>query len=78
MDLRLTVSARRLAPNHATESGAFEQSWRDPKGARMTEFGRYVVFLARQQDNRWQIDRFFGFSDSTTSGSTRPQVDTGR
>lgn len=71
-DLRLTVSARRVAPNHATEFGAFQQSWRDSKGIRMTEFGRYVVFLARQGDSSWLIDRFLGFEDSTRSASTRP------
>jgi ketosteroid isomerase-like protein len=65
MDLRLIVSNRRVAPDHATEFGAFEQSWRDASGARMTEFGRYVAFLLRQQDGSWRMDRFFGFEDST-------------
>jgi ketosteroid isomerase-like protein len=72
MDLRLTVSARRLAPDHATEFGAFQQSWRDPSGVRMTEFGRYVTFLVRQEDGGWRMDRFFGFEDSTRPRSTRP------
>jgi len=31
----------------------------------MTEFGRYVVVLARHADGGWRIDRFFGFADST-------------
>ena len=65
MDLALTVSSRRIASNHATEFGAFEQSWRDSSGGRMTEFGRYVTVLARQPDGSWRIDRFFGFADST-------------
>jgi len=65
MDLRLTPSSRRVALDHATEFGAFEQSWRDPKGGRMTEFGRYVTFLVRKNDGTWLIDRFFGFEDST-------------
>src|ERR1041384_2360631 len=65
MDLRLTVSARRVAPDHATEFGAFAQSWRDSRGVRMTEYGRYVTFLLRQQDGSWRMDRFFGFEDST-------------
>jgi len=65
MDLRLNVSARRVAPDHATEFGAFEQSWRDSSGVRMTEFGRYVAFLVRKRDGSWLIDRFFGFEDST-------------
>jgi ketosteroid isomerase-like protein len=72
MDLRLTVSSRRVASDHATEFGAFQQSWRDPKGLRRTEFGRYVTVLARQPDGRWLIDRFFGFEDSTRQRSTGP------
>jgi len=69
-ELQLTVSSRRIASNHATEFGAFQQSWRDPKGLRMTEFGRYVVFLVRDGDNSWLIDRFFGFEDSTIVANT--------
>jgi ketosteroid isomerase-like protein len=65
MDLRLTVATRRFAPEQATEFGAFEQSWRDSSGVRMTEFGRYVAVLLRQGDGTWQMDRFFGFEDST-------------
>jgi len=72
MDLKLDVSARRFTPNHATEFGAFQQSWRDPKGVRMTEFGRYVVTLAREGDGGWRIDRFLGFEDSTRALSKRP------
>jgi len=68
MDLRLTVATRRLAPDHATEFGAFQQSWRASSGIRMTEFGRYVAFLLRQADGSWRMDRFFGFEDSTRSG----------
>jgi uncharacterized protein (TIGR02246 family) len=64
MDLRLNVATRRFAPGHATEFGAFEQSWSDTSGARMTEFGRYVAVLLRQSDGRWLMDRFFGFEDS--------------
>ena len=71
-ELQLTISSRRVASNHATEFGAFQQSWRDPNGLRMTEFGRYVVFLVRQGDSSWLMDRFFGFSDSTRSSSMRP------
>jgi ketosteroid isomerase-like protein len=70
MDLQLTVASRRVASNHATEFGAFQQSYRDPKGQRTTEFGRYVTVLARQPDRSWRIDRFFGFADSTRP--TRP------
>jgi ketosteroid isomerase-like protein len=72
MDLRLTVSNRRVAPDHATEFGAFQQSWRDSSGVRMTEFGRYVAVLLPQKDGSWRMDRFFGFEDSTRPPLTRP------
>jgi ketosteroid isomerase-like protein len=65
MDLRLTVANRRIAPDHATEFGAFQQSYRDSSGARNTEYGRYVALLVRQGDGSWRMDRFFGFEDST-------------
>lgn len=72
MDLKLTVTARRFASNHATEFGAFQQSWRDSAGVRMAEYGRYVTSLARQPDGSWRIDRFFGFADSTRPLPKRP------
>jgi ketosteroid isomerase-like protein len=72
MDLRLIVSARRVTPDHATEFGAFQQSWRDSSGGHVTEFGRYVTFLLRQQDGSWRMDRFFGFEDSTRPSPPRP------
>jgi ketosteroid isomerase-like protein len=65
VDLRLDVANRRLAAEHATEFGAFQQSWTDTAGARMTEYGRYVTLLTRQNDGGWRMDRFFGFEDST-------------
>ena len=65
MDLRVTVSARRIAPDHATEFGAFEQSYTDSAGMRMTEYGRYASVLARGEDGSWRMDRFLGFADST-------------
>ncbi len=71
MDLKLIVSSRRLAPNHATEVGAFEQSWTDSVGVGRTEYGRYVTVLARS-DSTWLIDRFFGFEDSMRTISKRP------
>lgn len=70
MDLKLDVASRRFASDHATEFGAFQQSFRDPKSAHMIEFGRYVIVFARQPDNSWLIDRFFGFSDSTAARPT--------
>lgn len=71
MDLRLDVSSRRIASDHATEFGAFQQSWRDTRGGRMIEYGRYVAVLTRQRDDRWLIDRFFGFADSTRPAARR-------
>ena len=65
LDLKLIVATRRIATEHATEFGAFEESWRDSTGGRTTEYGRYVVLFARAPDDSWRIDRFFGFSDST-------------
>lgn len=73
MDLKLTVDARHIGSDQATEFGAFEQSWRDPKGGgRMVEYGRYVHLLERQPDNTWLIHRFFGFEDSLKLRSNRP------
>jgi ketosteroid isomerase-like protein len=69
VDLRLLVSARRLAPDHATEFGAFEQSWTDSARVRRTEFGRYVSLLVRQADGSWRMERFFGFEDSTRAAT---------
>lgn len=71
MDLKLTVAHRRIATDHATEFGAFEQSWRDSTGGRMTEYGRYVTLVVRQPDGRWLMDRFFGFEDSTRATPRR-------
>ena len=72
MDLRLTVASRRLAADHATEFGAFAQSYRDSAGVRRTEFGRYVALLVRQGDGRWLMDRFAGFEDSTRATPAAP------
>jgi ketosteroid isomerase-like protein len=65
MDLRLTVADRRVAPGQVTEFGAFQQTYSDSAGARMTEYGRYAAVLVRQGDGAWKMDRFFGFADST-------------
>jgi hypothetical protein len=72
MDLRLAVAHRRLAADHATEFGAFEQDYTDSTSARFTEYGRYVALLARQGDGRWLLERFFGFEDSTRARPARP------
>ena len=65
VELRLRVAARRFARDHATEFGAFEQSWNDSAGVRRTEYGRYVSLLVPQKDGSWRLDRFLGFEDST-------------
>src|SRR5438128_12570591 len=65
VDLGLAVSARRVAPDHATEFGAFEQSWRASSGVRRTAFGRYGAFLLRRADARGRMHGFFGFRDWT-------------
>lgn len=65
VDLRLTVAARRATDTHATEFGAFEQTWRDSAGVMRTEFGRYASLLVRDANGAWRLDRFLGFEDST-------------
>jgi ketosteroid isomerase-like protein len=65
VDLRLDIGTRRLASDHATEFGAFQQTWTDSASVRRTEFGRYVTYFLRQKDGSWKMDRFFGFEDST-------------
>ena len=69
VELRLHVDARRFAADHATEFGAFEQTWTDSAGVRRTEFGRYVSLVARGGEGRWRMERFFGFEDSTRTAS---------
>ncbi|PYP75373.1 MAG: hypothetical protein DMD35_21600 [Gemmatimonadetes bacterium] len=63
MDLKLDVAHRRVASDHVTEFGAFQQAYRDTSG-KHTEYGRYVAVLVPSGDG-WRMDRFFGFSDST-------------
>jgi ketosteroid isomerase-like protein len=72
MNLELSVANRRFASDHATEFGAFKQSYSDSSGARMAEYGRYVALLVRQEDGSWKMDRFFGFSDSTRTLAKKP------
>jgi uncharacterized protein (TIGR02246 family) len=72
MNLKLDVASRRVATDYATEFGAFQQSWRDSAGGRMTEFGRYVTVLTRDADGSWRIDRFLGFEDSVRAVPKRP------
>jgi hypothetical protein len=64
MDLKLDVAHRRVASDHVTEFGAFQQAYADSAGAKSVEYGRYVAVLVPRSDG-WRMDRFFGFSDST-------------
>jgi hypothetical protein len=68
MDLRLDVANRRIAPDHVTEFGAFQQAYRDTSGKHV-EYGRYVAVLVPGSSG-WRMDRFFGFSDSTSKGDS--------
>ena len=65
MDLKLDVAHRRIAPDHVTEFGAFQQAYSD-SGGKHVEYGRYVAVLVPASDG-WRMDRFFGFSDSTAT-----------
>jgi hypothetical protein len=65
--IRLTPTARRIAADHATEFGAFEETWNDSTGARKAEYGRYAETLARQTAGSYLIDHFLGFVDSTAT-----------
>ena len=71
MDLRLQVAHRRIAPDHVTEFGAFQQEYSDSAGARSVEFGRYVAVLVPRSEG-WLMDRFFGFADSTVKVGREP------
>lgn len=63
MDLKLEVAHRRIASEHVTEFGAFQQAYTE-SGGKHVEYGRYVAVLVPAGDG-WRMDRFFGFSDST-------------
>ncbi len=65
--LDLTLVARRVAGVTATEVLGYRESWTAPAGQRVEEHGRFMLWLSRASDGRWYVDRFFGFSDSTTS-----------
>jgi ketosteroid isomerase-like protein len=66
LKLELTVASRHLAPDHATEFGAFKETWRDSSGALVSEYGRYAEVL-KPDSGGWKIHHFFGFEDSTRS-----------
>jgi ketosteroid isomerase-like protein len=74
VDLGLSVASRRVGADHATEFGAFQQTWSDSAGVRRTEFGRYVSYFLRQSDGSWRMDRFFGFEDSTRVAAAKSRA----
>ena len=68
-ELRLTrqVSDLRIHADRADESGTYEETWINPQGSRVTEFGRYTTIYARGADGQWRIARTTGFTDVTAT-----------
>ena len=66
IELRITVASRHIAGDHATEFGAFEESWDGDSAKRHTEYGRYVSTF-RRQHGEWRMHQWLGFEDSTRS-----------
>ena len=65
--LMLQVSELRIHGDRAYEYGSYEETWIDPYGSKLTEFGRYVTAYAREADGQWRIARTFGFADLTAT-----------
>ena len=63
--LTLQVSQLQIHAERAYEFGSYEESWIDPQGFRVTEFGRYVLAYALERDGQWRIARTVGYSDLT-------------
>jgi hypothetical protein len=57
----------RVHSDRAYEFGSYEETWIDPKGIRVTEFGRYVTAYTRTGDGAWRISRTLGYSDLTAT-----------
>jgi hypothetical protein len=72
LSLRVIPGSRHATEDHATEFGAFEESWNDSTGKRMTEYGRYASYMTRQPDKSWLIDRWLGFEDSVRTKPIGP------
>ncbi|MFL5579438.1 MAG: YybH family protein [Gemmatimonadaceae bacterium] len=66
VELRLDVATRHIARDHASEFGAFRQTWTDTAGVRRTEFGRYATLFVRGTDGTWRMERWLGFEDSVS------------
>jgi ketosteroid isomerase-like protein len=65
--LNLQVSDLRIHGDRAYEFGTYEETWIDPRGNRVTEFGRYVAAYAQEANGPWRIARLFGFSNLTAT-----------
>ena len=68
-ELRLSLQAAtlRIQTEDAYESGSYEETWVDPLGSRITEFGRYTMNYVREGDGQWRSSRRSGFSDVTAT-----------
>ena len=67
--LNLQVSDLRIHGDSAYEFGTYEETWINPQGKRVTEFGRYVTAYSQEANGRWRISRMFGFSNLTATKS---------
>ncbi|HMC55728.1 MAG TPA: DUF4440 domain-containing protein [Gemmatimonadaceae bacterium] len=65
IELRIIPASRHVAGDHATEFGAFEESWDGDSARRHTEYGRYASTFRRQRSGDWLMERWLGFEDST-------------
>ena len=59
----LAVGELRIHSDRAYEFGSYEETWIDPQGSRVTEFGRYVMSYVREFDGTWRVARTFGFAE---------------
>ena len=67
--LNLQVSDLRIHGDRAYEFGTYEETWINPQGNRVTEFGRYVTAYSQEANGPWRISRMFGFSNLTATKS---------
>src|SRR3954470_15835956 len=73
IELKMLVSSRHITGDHATEFGAFEESWDGDSAKRNTEYGRYASTL-RRENGGWLMEHFFGFEDSVRSAGFAPEI----
>jgi ketosteroid isomerase-like protein len=68
--LSLQVSDLRIQGGRADENGSYEETWIDPQGNRVTEFGHYSTTYAREADGQWRIAQVLGAKDVTATSKT--------